>query len=100
MEIKQLVDAFNSVANVIKTVAETPGVNMIPYASTVASAVGALQAAVTAGVDILPYVEAIKDTFDGGTPTQEQLDTLNAKIAELEARLHAPLPPREDGEPE
>ena len=100
MDIKQLVDAFNSVANVIKTVANTPGVNMIPYATTVAAAVGALQSAVAAGVNILPYVQAIKETFEGGVPTQGQLDSLDAKIAELEAKVQAPLPPREDGEPE
>lgn len=100
MDIKQLVDTFNSVANVIKTVANTPGVNMIPYADTVASAVGALQSAVNAGINILPYVVAIKETFEGGIPTQSQLDDLDAKIVELEALVDAPLPAREEGEPE
>lgn len=100
MDIKTLVDTFNSVATVIKSVATTPGINMIPYATTVASAVGALQTAVNAGINILPYVEAIKDTFEGGVPTQAQLDGLDAKLAELKALVHAPLPPREEGEPE
>lgn len=100
MDIKQLVETFNSVASVIKTVADTPGVNMIPYATTVSSAIGALQTAVNAGVNILPYVIAIKGTFDGGVPTQAQLDALDAEIARLEALVDAPLPPKEDGEPE
>lgn len=100
MDIKELVATFNTVASTIKTLAETPGVNLIPYATTVSSAIGALQAAVNAGVNILPYVTAIKNTFDGTVPTQEQLDALDAEIAELEAQLNAPLPPRETGEPE
>lgn len=100
MDIKNLVDTFNSVASVIKTVADTPGVNMIPYATTVSSAIGALQAAVNAGTNILPYVVAIKDTFSGGVPTQAQLDALDAEIARLEALVAAPLPPKEEGEPE
>lgn len=100
MDIKQLVEAFNAVSTVIKTVANTPGVNMIPYATTVASAIGALQVAVNAGVNILPYVTAISDTFTGGVPTQAQLAALDAKIADLEAQVDAPLPPREAGEPD
>ena len=100
MDIKALVEAFNSVASVVKTVADTPGVNMIPYATTVSSAIGALQTAVNAGVNILPYVVAIKDTFSGGVPTQAQLDALDAEIARLEALVDAPLPPKEAGEPE
>ena len=99
-DIKQLLDTFNTVAGVIKTVAETPGVNMLPYASTVSSAISALQAGLNAGANILPYVTAIKDTFSGGVPSQEQLDALDAKIAELEALVDAPLPPAEPGEPE
>lgn len=99
-DIKQLLDTFNTVTGVIKTIAETPGVNMLPYASTVSAAIGGLQAAVNAGVNIVPYVTAIKDTFSGGVPTQEQLDALDAKIAELEALVDAPLPPKEAGEPD
>lgn len=99
-DTKQILDTFNTVAGTIKTIAETPGVNMLPYATTVAAAIGALQAAVNAGVNIAPYVTAISDTFSGDIPTQEQLDALDVKIAELEAEVDAALPPKEDGEPD
>jgi len=49
---------------------------------------------------VLPYVTAIKDTFSGGVPTQAQLNDLDVKIMELEAMVDAPLPPKEDGEPD
>lgn len=99
-DLKQVLDAVNTALGVIKTVAETPGVNMIPYATTISSAISALQAAYLAGQNITPYIVAIKDTFTGGVPTQDKLDALDAKIAELEAKADAPLPPKEDGEPD
>ncbi len=98
MDIKELLAAFNSVAGVIKTVAGTPGISMIPIAGTVSSAVSVLQVAVNAGVNIAPYVLAIKDTFIDGPPPPEKLAALDAKIAELEALVDAPLPPKEAGE--
>ena len=100
MNLTQVLDAVNAALSVIKTVANTPGVNMIPYVSTVSSAISVLQAAYSAGKNITPYVEAIANTFSGGVPTQAELDALDAQIAELEAQVDAPLPPKEDGEPE
>lgn len=100
-DLKQILEALNSALGVVKTVAETPGVNLLPYASTVASAVSALQMAVAAGVSITPYVVAIQDTFSSDTPpTEAELAALDAKIAELRAKVQAPLPSVEEGEPE
>ena len=97
-DITQVLEAVNSALNVIKQVANTPGISAIPYVSTVSAAISAIQTAYTVGKDIVPYVTAIKDTFSGGVPTQEQLDALDAKIAELESEVNAPLPPKEEGE--
>lgn len=97
-DFQKALDAINLALGVVKTVASTPGVNLLPYASTVAAAVGAMQTAVAAGVSIMPYVTAITDTFSGGTPTEQELAALDAKIAELEAKVQEPLPPKEDGE--
>lgn len=96
--IQEILGAVNSALNVIKTVADTPGVNLIPYVSTVAKAVDAVQAGVKAGINVAPYVVAISETFSGGTPSQEKLDALDAKLAELEAKVDAPLPAPEPGE--
>src|SRR4051812_14720747 len=98
MDYKALLNAFDNVAGVIKTIADTPGVNLIPYASTVSSAVSAIQAAVKIGENVAPLVTALTNTFDDGIPTQDQLDALNARIAALRTKIHAPLPPKEDGE--
>ncbi len=98
--VTQVLDAINSGLGVIKQVASTPGLNVLPYVSTVASAAGALQAAVAAGRDIAPYITAISGTFSGATPTPDDLAALDAKIAELDAQVDAPLPPAEPGEPE
>lgn len=99
-DLKQVLDAVNSALSVIKTVTNTPGVSAIPYVSTISAAISAIQAAESVGMNIVPYVTAISDTFSGGTPTQAALDALDAKIAELEAQVQAPLPPKEEGEDE
>ena len=99
-DLKQVLDAVSTALGVIKTVAETPGVNMIPYATTISSAISALQAAYSLGKNIEPYISAIKETFSGGVPSQGALDALDAKIVDLEAQADAPLPPKEAGEDE
>lgn len=99
-DLKQALDTFNTVVGVLETVANTPGVSMIPYVGTAAGALRILQSAVNAGVNIAPYLLAIKNTFGGDVPTPEQLAALDAKIAELEAKVDAPLPPKEADEPE
>lgn len=97
---KQAFAVINQALSVIGAVGNTPGINLIPYVSTVASAAGAIQAGLNAAVNITPYITAISDTFSGGLPSQSDLDALAAKIAELEALVAAPLPPKEAGEDE
>lgn len=95
--------AFEVVSNalsVISAAGNTPGVNLIPYVGTIAAAAGAINAGLAAGIKVAPYVTAIKDTFINGLPTEEKRQALDAKIADLRAQLHAPLPPPEDGEPD
>jgi len=100
-EFLRLIEAVNTGLNVVKKVVDLPGVNALPYATTLSNAIAAVQTAAEAGMSVLPYIEAIKDTFSGDTPpTEAQLSELDAKIDELRAKLHAPLPPKEDGEDE
>lgn len=100
MDFKALLDTFGNVASVIKSIAETPGINLIPYASTVSNAIGAIQAAVKLGKNVTEHITALNDTFANGIPSQGKLDELDAKIAMLRAKLHAPLPPKEEDEPD
>jgi hypothetical protein len=95
---KQAFDVINLALGAISTAGNTPGVNLIPYVSTVAAAAGALKAGLNAAVNIAPYVAAITETFSGELPSASQLAALDAKIAELEVLVAAPLPPKEDGE--
>jgi hypothetical protein len=98
MDFKALLDAFGNVASVVKTIADTPGINLIPYASTVSSAVSAIQAGIKLGENVSTQIDALRDTFANGVPSQDKLDALDAKIAALRAKIHAPLPPKEEGE--
>jgi hypothetical protein len=100
MDTEQVLDAIDTALNVIKTVANTPGVNVLPYAALVSSAVSAIQLGIGAGRNVLPYVEALKNTFSGGVPTQADMDALDAKIKELEAQVQAAPPPADEGEPD
>ncbi len=100
MDIKGLLDAVNTALGVIKGLADTPGVNLIPYVSTVSSVIGVAQIALKQGQNIADLVTGLKDTFAGGVPTQEQLDALDVRIAAARAKLHAPLPAKEEGEPD
>lgn len=97
---KQAFEAVNMALGVISAAGNTPGINLIPYVSTVAVAAGAIKAGLNAAVNVAPYIEAITKTFSGGLPTEAEHAALRAKIAELEAAVDAPLPPREEGEEE
>lgn len=96
----KILDTTSTVLGVLGTVANTPGVNMIPYVAVAGAAINALQAAVNAGRNVRPYIEAISSTFGDGSkvPTPEEIAALDDKIAELEAEVQAPLPPAEEGE--
>lgn len=97
--IKAILEAVDKAMVVVKGIADTPGINMIPYVSTLSTVIGATHAAYTAGKSIEPYVAALADTFSGSAPpTESDLAALNAKIAALEAEVQKPLPPKEEGE--
>jgi hypothetical protein len=100
--LNDVLSALDTAMGVVKTVAQTPGISVLPYASTVAGAITAIQAAEAAGRDIAPYVQAINDTFgaDATVPTTADMAALDARIAELDALVDAPLPPKEAGEPD
>lgn len=98
MDWKNAFNAVETALGVISSAGSTPGINLIPYVGVVSSAAGALKLALDTGVKVAPYVIALKNTFSGGLPTKDDLAALDAKIGELRAIVHAPLPAREDGE--
>lgn len=99
--ISSILEAIDKAMAVVKTIADTPGVNLIPYVSTLSGVIGTVHMAYTAGENIEPFIQALSDTFTKpGTPTPADMAALDAKIAALEAQIDAPLPPKEDGEPE
>jgi hypothetical protein len=98
MDIKGLLDAVGTALGVIKSAADLPGVNLIPYVSTVSSVIGVAQIAISQGQNIANLVTDLKDTFSGGLPTDAQLAALDARIAAARTKLHAPLPEKEEGE--
>lgn len=100
-DLAKVLDAIDTAMGVIKTVADTPGISLIPYVSTLSGVIGTVHAAYTAGKNITPYIQAISDTFSKpGLPSQDDLTALDAKIAALEAKVQEPLPPKEEGEPD
>lgn len=100
MDWDKILTTTTNVLDVLQTIANTPGINMLPYVNVAAGAITALNAAVKAGRDVKPYLDAITGTFgEGGkVPTVEEMMALDEKIAELEAEVQAPLPPAEEGE--
>lgn len=102
MDLDKILTTVNGVLTVLKTVADTPGINLLPYAAVASTAITALQAALNAGRNIAPYVDAIAGTFGDGSkvPTEAEVQALDLKIAELEADVQQPLPPAEEGEPD
>lgn len=99
-DIKQVLEAVSTALGVIKTIADTPGLNVLPYVSVVSSAIGAIQAAAGVGINVIPYVQKLQATFAGGTPSQADIDDLQRQIEELESLVDAALPPKEPGEPD
>lgn len=98
-DIKSVLAAIDTAMQVVKNVAETPGINMLPYVSTLAGVIGTVHTVYEAGLNIEPYITAITDTFQpGSAPTAADMAALDAKIAALEAQIDLPLPPPEVGE--
>jgi D-serine deaminase-like pyridoxal phosphate-dependent protein len=99
MSIQSVLDAVGTALGVIKSLADAPGVNLLPYVKTVSSVIDVAQIAIGQGKSIANLIADLKVTFDGGIPTPEQLAALDARIAAARAKLHAPLPEPEEGEP-
>lgn len=100
MSITSVLSAVGTALNVIGGLAKTPGINLLPYVSTVSSVVDVAQAALTQGQNVASLVADLQSTFAGGVPTDAQLAALDARIATARAALDAPLPPAEPGEPD
>jgi len=97
--VKQILEAVDAAMTTIKNIADTPGINLIPYVSTLSSVIGGVHMAYTAGKNIEPYITAIKDTYTvPGSPTPADIAALDARIADLVAQVQAPLPAPEEGE--
>lgn len=100
-DIKAILEAVDGAMTTIKSIADTPGINLIPYVGTLSSVIGGVHMAYTAGKNIEPYITAIKDTYTvPGSPTPADVAALDSRIAALVADLQAPLPPKEDDEPD
>lgn len=102
MDLEKALDTTSNVLSVLAQIANTPGINMLPYVSVAATAITALNAAVQAGRNISPYVEAIVATYGDGkkVPTEAELTALDEKIAQLEVEIQKPLSLSEEGEPD
>jgi hypothetical protein len=102
MDWEKALDTTSNVLGVLAQIASAPGLSMIPYVNIAATAITALNAAVKAGRDIKPYVDAISGTFGDGKkiPTEAEVKALDDRISELEAEVQKPLPPPEEGEPD
>lgn len=101
MDLKEVLGIVSTSLGVINKLGNTPGVNLIPYVSTVASAAGALSMLIDAGKEFEPLATKLKDTFkpDAPLPTEAELAALDADT-EAELTKLRTMPPREDDEPE
>lgn len=97
-DLSSLLSAVTTALGVIQTAGNLPGVNLIPYVSTVASAAGVLSFAIEKGQNVAKDIAAFKETFANGLPSQDKIDALDARIEVLRAKIHAPLPEKEEGE--
>lgn len=97
-KFKDLIAAVTGALRVVTTVGNVPGVNLIPYVNTVTSAAEVIAFAIEKGANVASHIAALTETFSGGLPSQDKQDALDAKIGELRTKVHAPLPPKEDGE--
>lgn len=97
-----IMNSVDTALGVVQKFASVPGVNLIPYVSTISSVVSVGHALIAAGKEGVSLFQNMKTTFAAtdGLPTDEAMAALDAQIATARAKLHAPMPPREDGEPE
>ena len=68
--------------------------NPLAIISVISTVIQVAQAAIQAGKDAAPFINALRQTLGGtGEITQEQLDALEAQIDKLSDELDVPLPP-------
>jgi hypothetical protein len=98
----KILDTIDGVMMTVKNVTDIPGVNLIPYVSTASSVIGTIHALYSGGKLAAGHLQEIQATFNPGAPppSEEKLDALAKRMAELRAELHAPMPPKEADEPE
>lgn len=99
-QLSSLLDAIQIGLGVIERVGSIPGASVIPYVSTLTSAADLAGEVIALGRDASKNIHAIKDTFSKPDVAPEDMAALDASIAQWRAALHAPLPPKEDGEPD
>lgn len=101
MDLKEVLGIVSTSLGVINKLGSAPGVNLIPYVSTVASAAGALSMLIDAGQEFEPLAMKLKNTFktDAPLPTAEEIAALDADT-EAELTKLRTMPPKEDGEPD
>jgi len=99
-DLTQVLAGIDQALSVVKTIADTPGINMLPYVNTISGVIGAIQFAEQAGQDVLPYIQKLQATFSGNVPTEADLASLMADIQAMSAQIQRPLPPADPGEPE
>jgi len=95
-----VLSAISTALGAIKSATSIPGINLLPYVSTVNSAVDTIQFAMEKGKSVATFVADFTETFATGLPSEDKLAALDAKIADLRAKVHAPLPAKEEGEDE
>lgn len=99
-KLQTVLSAVNMALGVVGRVAKLPGVSAIPYVNTISGAIDLIQQIAKVGGDVLPVAEKIKATFSKPDVSTDDMAALDAEIAKDRAKLHAPLPPREEGEPD
>jgi hypothetical protein len=101
MEVKDVLGIVSTSLGVIQQIGNTPGVNLIPYVSTVSSVAGALSQLIAAEQEFEPLALKLAGTFkkDAAPPTEAEIAALDADTEAELAKLRA-MPPREEGEPE
>lgn len=99
-QLSGLLDAVQTGLGVIKGIGSIPGASLIPYLSTLTSAAEVAGQMIALGRDATKNIEAIKRTFETPFVSTADMAELDASIAAWRTELHAPLPPKEDGEPD
>lgn len=100
-DFQKLTAAVSKALDIITSVTNLPGVDLIPYVSTVNKILKYGQLALAAGNKVTPYVEALAVSFSSGAlPSEEERVALDAKIEDMHAKIQGFNPVAEEGEEE